>query len=184
MSSKPTDQFDDTPGDDEDEGEEGLPYKNYITPEGFERMQAELKELKHVERPKITELVAWAASLGDRSENADYHYGKKKLREIDRRMRFLMKRIDSAEVVQYTKNQSEQVFFGATVLVLDEDGVEKTYYIVGADEMDADRGKISWVAPLATALFKSQAGDFVSFKTPSGVRELEILAVSYERIPD
>lgn len=183
MTDHSDDQFDDTTDDEEEEsGSSG--YKNYITPEGYQRLCTELKEIKFTERPKITELVAWAASLGDRSENADYLYGKKKLRELDRRIRFLTKRIESAEIVEYTKNKSEQVFFGATVTVLDEQGNERIYYIVGADEMDADRGKISWVSPLANALFKAVAGDFVEFKTPSGVRELEIVAVSYEKIPE
>jgi transcription elongation factor GreB len=183
VKKNPTDQNDDTFDDDEDAESDGGGYKNYITPEGYERLCEELKQIKLIERPKVTELVAWAASLGDRSENADYLYGKKKLRELDRRIRFLTKRIEMAEVVEYTKNRSEQVFFGATVTILDEDGIQKIYHIVGADEMDADRGKISWVSPLAKALFKAVVGDFVEFETPSGVRELEIIAVSYEKIP-
>jgi transcription elongation factor GreB len=123
--------------------------------------------------------VAWAAGNGDRSENADYHYGKRKLREIDRRIRYLTKRIDSAEIVEYTKNTSPQVFFGATVTIRDEDDSLKTYAIVGIDEIDLDRGYISWISPVATALFKSQAGDWVSVKTPKGARDVEVIEVSY-----
>ena len=183
MKKDSSDQINDSLDDEDEEESGGGGFKNYITPEGYERLCAELKEIKYTERPKVTELVAWAASLGDRSENADYLYGKKKLRELDKRIRFLTKRIDSAEVVEYTKNKSEQIFFGATVTVLDEEGSEKIYHIVGADEMDADRGKISWVSPLANALFKAVVGDFVEFRTPSGVRELEILTITYEKIP-
>ncbi len=170
----------------EDDEEESSPVprgtKNYITPAGFKRLQDELHHLKHVERPKVTEVVAWAAGNGDRSENADYQYGKKRLREIDRRMRFLSKRIDSAEIVDYTKNPSDQVFFGATVTIRDEDDSLKTYSIVGIDESDLEKGKISWISPLANALFKSRVGDWVTFKTPKGTREVEIVEVSYAPI--
>jgi transcription elongation factor GreB len=158
--------------------------KNYMTPEGFKRLQDELSFLKHTERPKVTDVVAWAASNGDRSENADYLYGKRRLREIDRRIRYLTKRIDSAEVVQYTKNTSDQIFFGATVTIRDEDDLEKTYSIVGFDEIDLDRGRISWVSPLANALFKARVGDFVSFKTPKGVREIEVVEIRYDPLPE
>ena len=167
-----------------DDDEESVPqgYKNYITPEGAKRLQEELWELKHKTRPHFTDIVAWAASNGDRSENADYHYGKKKLREIDRRMRYLGKSLDTAEVVEYTKNTSDQVFFGATVTIRDEDDSEKTYSIVGANEMDMDKGWISWISPLANALFKARVGDFVTFKTPKGVREIEIIDIRYTPI--
>ena len=169
--------------DDEDE-EDAAPSggKNYMTPEGFKRLQDELQNLKHVERPKMTDIVAWAASNGDRSENADYHYGKKKLREMDRRIRYLTKRIDSAEVVEYTKNTSDQVFFGSTVTIRDEDDTEKTYSIVGIDEIDLERGRISWISPLANALFKARVGDWVTFKTPKGTREVEIVALDYRKL--
>lgn len=166
---------------DDEEEEESTPrgVKNYITPAGFKKLQDELQHLKHVERPKVCDVVAWAASNGDRSENADYQYGKKKLREIDRRMRFLTKRLDSAEIVDYTKNTSDQVFFGATVTIRDEDDNEKIYSIVGIDEIDLDRGRISWISPLANALFKARVGDWVTFKTPKGTREVEIVSISY-----
>ncbi len=173
--------------DDLDDDESALPAgsggKNYITPQGFKKLQDELYNLKHKERPAMTETVAWAASNGDRSENADYHYGKKKLREIDKRIRFLGKRIDSAEIVDPTKVNSDQVLFGATVLIKDEDGTEKTYRIVGIDESNIDLGKISWISPLATALFKARVGDYVTFRIPKGVRDVEILKITYEEIP-
>lgn len=171
------------PLDDEElEENEALPYKNYMTPEGLKILQDELLFLKQVERPKVTEVVAWAASNGDRSENADYQYGKRKLREIDRRLHYLSKRIRSAEVVDYQKNTAQQVFFGATVTIKDEDGAEKTYSIVGADEIDLDKGRISWLSPIATALIKAQIGDFVSFRTPKGVREVEVIEINYKPI--
>ncbi|MFN8391737.1 MAG: transcription elongation factor GreB [Bdellovibrionota bacterium] len=165
--------------DQEEEGTGPAGVKNYVTPEGLKMLQGELARLKYDERPKVTEVVAWAASNGDRSENADYHYGKRKLREIDRRIRYLTKRLDSAEVVEYTKNTSDQVFFGASVTIRDEDDSLKTYAIVGFDEMDLDSGRISWVSPLANALFKARVGDYVTFKTPKGVREIEIVEISY-----
>lgn len=157
--------------------------KNYITPQGFKRLQDELNDLLHRQRPEMTDVVAWAASNGDRSENADYQYGKRKLREIDRRIRFLSKRLDAAEVVDPTKNRSDQVFFGATVTIRDEDDSEKTYSIVGVDEIDVERGRISWVSPIASALLKARVGDWVTFRTPKGVREVEVIDVKYVELP-
>lgn len=156
--------------------------KNYITLKGFERLKSELAELLHVERPKVVEVVAWAASNGDRSENADYTYGKKRLREIDKRLRFLQRRIDLAEVVQPEKQSGEKVLFGATVTVLDENDVERTYKIVGIDETDAKVGKVSWISPIGQALLQARAGDAVIVKTPKGDEELEILKVEYRSI--
>ena len=171
--------------DEDEETRDAIPGggKNYITPQGFKRLQEEFQELKFKERPKMTEVVAWAASNGDRSENADYHYGKKKLREIDRRLRFLSKRIAAAEIVDPTKIKSNEVLFGATVTIRDEEDVEKTYHIVGADEIDLDNGKISWVSPIASALFKASEGDWVSFKSPKGIREIEVVSIRYIAIP-
>ena len=176
-------------GDDEDEGTPetgrfGLPpgAKNYITPAGVKRLQDELRELKTKTRPELTDVIAWAASNGDRSENGDYIYGKRKLREIDRRIRFLAKRLEIAEVVDPTTVKADHVLFGATVTIRDEDDVEKTYSIVGVDEVDIDKGRISWVSPLASALFKARVDDFVTFKSPKGVREIEIIAIDYREI--
>lgn len=156
--------------------------KNYITPSGFSRLQDEFRHLKQKERPEIVDVVAWAAGNGDRSENGDYIYGKKRLREIDRRLRFLASRLDAAEVVDPTKVRSDQVLFGATVTVLCEDDSEKTYSIVGADEYDPDAGKISWLSPLAKALFKAREGDLISFNSPQGERDIEVLSICYKEI--
>jgi transcription elongation factor GreB len=153
--------------------------KNYVTPAGYARLQAEFSHLVRVERPQVVNVVSWAAGNGDRSENGDYIYGKKRLREIDRRLRFLTKRIEQAVVVDPLQQESvDQVFFGATVTVLDGDS-EFTYSIVGIDEAEPGRGRISWVSPLARALLKAREGDSVRVPTPGGVRELEILAVEY-----
>jgi len=161
--------------------------RNYITPAGLQRLRAELKFLLTRERPAVTEVVAWAAGNGDRSENADYHYGKKRLREIDRRIRFLRKRIDAAEVVDLEAPRSGKaathVFFGATVRYANAAGTERVVRVVGADEIDLDRGYISWVSPLARALMKSGPGDTVILRAPGGIEELEILDVRYELIP-
>jgi transcription elongation factor GreB len=161
--------------------------KNYITPAGLERLRAELRFLLTRERPAVTEVVAWAAGNGDRSENADYHYGKKRLREIDRRIRFLRRRIDAAEIVDPEAPRmgraATHVFFGATVRYANGAGTEREVRIVGADEIDLDRGYISWVSPLARALTKSGPGDSVILRAPGGVEELEILDVRYEHIP-
>lgn len=184
--TKESDGDDEALGDEaEDSRRGGLPTgaKNYITPVGFERMQRELKDLRTVERPKIVEVVSWAAGNGDRSENGDYIYGKKRLREIDRRMRFLMKRLEIAEVVDpATLPHKDQIFFGATVTYVDVDDPdeeEKTIRIVGVDEMDSAQGDVSWVSPIARALIKARVGDEVKLETPSGLRELEIVDVVY-----
>jgi transcription elongation factor GreB len=154
--------------------------KNYISSQGYQRMKDELLELIDVERPEIVRIVHWAASNGDRSENGDYLYGKKRLREIDRRIRFLTKRLDIAEVVDLSVHHgSDQVFFGATVVYENKTGEETTVTIVGIDEIDPLNGKISWISPVARALIKSRVGDVVTLHTPSGINELEILDVSY-----
>lgn len=178
---------------DGDEEEEGLPpsfqlpagTRNYITPGGHARILAEVEQLLRVERPQLVGVVQWAASNGDRSENADYIYGKRRLREIDRRIRFLTRRLDLAEIVDPEGRQgTEQVFFGATVTIADDEGKEQTYRIVGVDETDSTRGRISWVSPLARALLKARAGDSVRFRSPAGTREVEVLAVTYMAIED
>lgn len=157
--------------------------RNYISPAGHRRLRDELEFLVKTERPRIVEVVAWAASNGDRSENGDYIYGKRRLREIDRRIRFLSKRIDNAEIVDpLRQGDNDQIFFGARVTVADEDGVENTYTIVGVDEADVTRGRISWVSPLARALIKAREGENIRFQSPVGVRELDILEVVYAEI--
>ena len=156
--------------------------KNYMTPGGASRLQAELHDLLHKQRPEITAVVSWAAGNGDRSENADYLYGKRRLREIDRRIRFLTKRLEAAEIVDPAKIVSEQIFFGATVTVEDEEGRKNTYSIVGIDEADPAKGKISWISPLTRALLKAKAGDLVTLRTPKGARELEVLEIAYKEI--
>ena len=152
--------------------------KNYITPAGFAHLKAELRHLAEVERPDVVKTVAWAAALGDRSENADYIYGKRRLREIDRRVRFLIKRLESAEVVHSSGRDTDQVFFGAQVRVRGAGG-ERTVRIVGIDETDASQGLVSWISPMARALLKAREGDKVTLRTPAGAEELEILEVSY-----
>ena len=147
--------------------------RNYITPAGYARLKAELKQLVEVERPEVVRTVSWAASNGDRSENGDYLYGKKRLREIDRRVRYLIKRLEGAEVVDNAGRDADQVFFGATVEIC---------AAAGADEVDPARGRISWVAPIARALLKARAGDTVSFDSPAGRERLEILDVQYPPI--
>jgi transcription elongation factor GreB len=154
-----------------------LPAKNYISPAGYARLKAELKQLVEVERPEVVRTVSWAAKNGDRSENGDYLYGKKRLREIDRRVRFLIKRLEAAEVVDTAGRDSDQVFFGATVTLKD-----KTITIVGVDETDSPRNRISWISPVAKALIKAREGDKVILKTPGGIEELEILEVRYDPI--
>ena len=156
--------------------------KNLITPQGYKKLQDEFSKLKFEERPKVVEVVSWAASNGDRSENADYKYGKKKLREIDKRLQFLGKRIELAEVVKPEEQKKDYIDFGATVKVLDDKGNKKTYIIVGGDESEPEKGKISWVSPIAKALLKAKAGDFVTFTAPSGERDLEILNIQYKKI--
>ena len=154
--------------------------KNYITPRGYERLRSELLSLIVDERPKVVEIVHWAASNGDRSENGDYIYGKKRLREIDRRIRFLTQRLEIAEITDPSAHYGqEQVFFGATVTYVDEGDVQRTITIMGIDEADTLRGQISWVSPVARALLKSIPGDEVNLVTPHGVQVLEVLEVSY-----
>lgn len=154
--------------------------KNYMTPEGYARLRGELVHLMTVERPAVVQVVSWAASNGDRSENGDYLYGKKRLREIDRRMRFLTRRLDIAEVVDASKQPNrDQVFFGATVTYLDSAGEEHVVTIVGVDEAEPLAGRISWISPVARALIKAREGDTVTLRTPGGIEELEILSVSY-----
>src|SRR5687767_2684926 len=161
--------------------------KNYITPSGFQRLKDERRFLLTRERPAVTQVVAWAASNGDRSENADYQYGKRRLREIDRRIRFLTKRIDAAEVVDPETPRpggaATRVFFGATVRYANAAGTERVVSIVGVDEVDLNRNYISWVSPLARAVMKSGPGDLVVLHAPSGTEQLEILEVRYQRIP-
>jgi len=175
------------PQDEDDDEAPALPrgLKNYISPAGHARLRAELKLLLDDERPEVVRTVAWAASNGDRSENGDYIYGKRRLREIDRRIRFLTKRLDHAEVVDNAlREATDQVFFGATVTYVDGEGEERTITIVGMDEVDPRRNRVSWIAPVSRALLKSRAGDVVSFESPRGNEELEILDVRYDPIGD
>ncbi|WP_042299965.1 transcription elongation factor GreB [Paraburkholderia kururiensis] len=154
--------------------------KNYITPAGYERMRGELLHLIDEERPDVVKLVSWAASNGDRSENGDYIYGKRRLREIDRRIRFLTKRLDLAEVVDASRQENlDQVFFGATVDYATQDGEEHTVTIVGIDEVDLDRGHVSWISPVARALLKARIGDQVTLHTPAGPEPIDVLDVRY-----
>ena len=175
-----------TDTDDDDDGLDGnappLPVgaKNYITSAGFARLRTELIELMDVERPKVVEAVHWAAKNGDRSENGDYLYGKKRLREIDRRIRFLGKRLEVAEVTDPSVHHgSDQIFFGATVRYVDEAGNERIVTILGIDEADSAQAQVSWISPIARALLKSREGDVVKLSAPGGIHELEILTVSY-----
>lgn len=157
--------------------------KNYLTPQGWQRLKNELYHLVHRERPEIVNVVNWAASNGDRSENGDYLYGKRRLREIDRRIRFLTKRLEIAEVVDpETREPTDQVFFSSTVLILRGDGSEQRLSIVGVDETDLARGHISWISPIARCLIKAREGDEVVFRGPDGSETIEILEVSYQRI--
>lgn len=176
----------------EDDEQDDLPTNaptgagNYVTPSGYARLQAEFTQLLKVDRPAVVSVVSWAAGNGDRSENGDYIYGKKRLREIDRRMRFLGKRIDTAIVVDPAARTEtlDQVFFGATVTVADESGEKATYSIVGIDEADPSCGRISWVSPLARALLKAELGATVRFQVPGGWRELEIVTIAYVSLDD
>jgi transcription elongation factor GreB len=171
--------------EDDDEGAPPIPAgaKNYMTPQGHARLKSEALHQLDKERPELVRVVAWAASNGDRSENADYIYGKRRLREIDRRIRFLTKRLEAAEVMDpAAREQTDQVFFGATVTVADEQGDQSIYSIVGIDEADVGRGRISWVSPLARALVKHRAGDQITFKTPGGDQVLEIVKVEYREL--
>ena len=158
--------------------------KNYMTPLGWRRMRDEVTWLVKEERPQVTSVVSWAAKLGDRSENADYQYGKKRLREIDRRIRYLTKRLEAAEVVDpSSREDTDQVFFGATIAYETRDGTEQLIRIVGIDEMDATKGYVSWISPIARALIKAREGDTVALRTPGGDEEITILEVRYEEIP-
>jgi transcription elongation factor GreB len=168
--------------DDSDVASPAIPAgtKNYMTPEGHRRLKDELLRLIDVERPEVVRVVSWAASNGDRSENGDYIYGKRRLREIDRRIRFLTKRLDLAEVVDPSVHHgSDQIFFGATITYENHAGEEHTVTIVGIDELDPLNGKISWISPVARALTKAREGDSVMLNTPAGVDELTIISVSY-----
>ena len=157
--------------------------KNYITPAGYQRLKDELDQLWKVERPLLVQTITWAASNGDRSENGDYIYGKKRLREIDRRIRFLAKRLENSVVVDPAQRHNcDHVFFGATVTISRQDGSESTYSIVGVDEADAGRGLISWVSPLARALLKARAEDVVKLHLPGGIEECEVVEVVYRTI--
>jgi transcription elongation factor GreB len=171
-----------TDGDDDDLTLPPLPAgsKNYITPQGYAVLRAELFELIDNERPRIVEIVHWAASNGDRSENGDYHYGKKRLREIDRRIRFLTKRLEIAEITDPSNHHGkDQVFFGATVTYVDESDVERTVTILGIDEADSLKAEVTWVSPIARALLKAREGDVVKLVTPVGVQEVEVVEVRY-----
>ena len=158
-------------------------FKNYITPAGYQRLKEELSQLWEVDRPKLVETISWAASNGDRSENGDYIYGKRRLREVDRRIRFLSKRLDVAEVVDNAAKAHEQVFFGATVTVVDDAGKERTVSIVGTDEVDPERGRVSWISPIAKALLKARVGDVVTLRTPLGAEALEVVDLRYDALP-
>lgn len=176
------DSSDDDVVDDDDLSLPAVPSgaKNYMTPEGYQRLRAELLQLIDEERPKVVEVVSWAAKNGDRSENGDYLYGKKRLREIDRRIRFLTKRLDIAEVADPSVHHGiDQIFFGATVTYVNQDGEERTITIKGIDETDNLHGEVSWVSPIARALLKAREGDEVQLTTPGGPQTLEVLAVSY-----
>jgi transcription elongation factor GreB len=183
MSKAFTKENDDAP-DDEPEGVPAIPkgVKNYITPEGMRRLQDELSQLRSVERPKVVEIVSWAAGNGDRSENGDYIYGKQRLREIDRRMRFLLKRLEIAEVVDPARQtRRDEVFFGAWVTYCDADdgGNERTVRIVGIDEARTEEGEVSWISPIARALMRAREGDVRELATPTGPTRIEILEIRY-----
>ena len=159
--------------------------KNYITPLGYDRLRAELLTLMDDERPKVVEAVHWAAKNGDRSENGDYLYGKKRLREIDRRIRFLTKRLEIAEVTDPSAHHGgEQVFFGATVTYADQDGDERTVTIKGIDESESTQGEVSWISPIARTLLRAHVGDVLQLPTPAGTRQIEVVAVDYPAPPD
>ncbi|SFP33599.1 transcription elongation factor GreB [Nitrosomonas cryotolerans] len=175
-------------GDNDDDADiVPLPFgsKNYITPGGHARLMDEFYWLMNTERPEITASVAWAAGNGDRSENGDYIYGKKRLREIDRRIRFLTKRLDTAEIIDPTipREDKTRIFFGATVTFINQSSIEKTVSIVGIDEIEPSKGYISWISPVARALMTAQQGDMVTLKTPGGINELSITVVKYQNIP-
>jgi len=185
MSKAFTRENDDADDDEDSPSLPALPSgtKNYMTPEGYRRLKEEYMHLLDVERPALVQTVSWAASNGDRSENGDYIYGKKRLREIDRRLRFLAKRMENSLVLDPAqRGDCDQVFFGATVTVCHGDGVERTYSIVGIDEANASKGHISWVSPLARALLKAREDDTVKLPLPDGVEELVVVKVVYQTI--
>lgn len=185
MSKAFTRESDDADDEDESSALPAIPAgtKNYMTPAGYRRLKEEYMHLLDVERPAMVQTVSWAASNGDRSENGDYIYGKKRLREIDRRLRFLAKRMENSEVIDPQQRQGcEQVFFGATVTVCHADGEERTYSIVGIDEANASKGHISWISPLARTLLKARADDAVKLQLPNGVEELVVIEVVYQSI--
>lgn len=157
--------------------------KNYITPGGAEKLRSELKHLLNEERPELVKVIQWAASNGDRSENADYIYGKRRLREMDRRIRFLSKRLEIAEIIDPEQQKSEKVLFGATVVIQDENGSNRRFVIVGVDETNVKEGRISWVSPVGKALLQSQVGDTVTIHTPKGEEDWEIIQIEYRAIP-
>ena len=176
-----------TPADDEDDGPDVSPLpagsRNYMTPGGFARLRRELDQLLTKERPELVATVAWAAGNGDRSENGDYIYGKKRLREVDRRIRFLVRRLDRAEVVDPAArddDDEDRIYFGATVDVVNAKGEERTISIVGIDEIDTERGYISWISPMARALLKAREGDTVTLRTPGGLEEIDVVSVHYQ----
>jgi transcription elongation factor GreB len=181
MSKAFTRESDDSGNEGPDDGP-ALPQgvRNYMTPAGFRALRDELEQLARTERPKVVEVVSWAAGNGDRSENGDYIYGKQRLREIDRRCRFLAKRLEIAEVVDPARQQHlDRVFFGATVTYATKDGDERTVTIVGVDEVDADNGRVSWISPVARALMKAQEGDVVELRTPHGPEPIEVVEIRY-----
>ncbi len=185
MSKAFTKENDNAPDNEDEEVLTPLPIgsKNYMTPAGHIRMREEFEQLWKIERPKLVETIHWAASNGDRSENGDYIYGKRRLREIDRRLRYLSKRLENAEVVDPAiRENTDQVFFGATVMVVDNQNEESTFTIVGIDEADLSRNHISWISPMARALMKAREGDKVMLVTPGGRREMQILEVRYEAV--
>jgi transcription elongation factor GreB len=186
MSDRPPDNDidDEDDGDDEElpDALNALPpgVKNYITPDGFQRLQDEFHQLRRVERPKVVETVSWAAGNGDRSENGDYIYGKRRLHEIDRRTRFIRKRLEIAEVVDPSRQQNlDRVFFGATVTYAGGDDIERTIRIVGVDEARIERDEVSWISPIARALMKAAEGDIVKLRTPNGIEEIEVVEISF-----
>ena len=182
MSKAFTKETDDADDDDLPDEIAGLPAgaKNYMTPVGFARLREELMTLMRKERPEVVQVVSWAAANGDRSENGDYLYGKKRLREIDRRIRFLSKRLERSEVVDPAKRpRTDQVFFGATVTWANSTGAQRTIKIVGVDEVDPGHGHVSWISPIARAVLKAHEGDVVRMRTPAGEEEIEIIKVEY-----
>jgi len=182
MSKAFVKETDDEPDLPEDAPQLPSGLKNYMTPDGHRGMQEELRRLLREDRPKTVEVVSWAAGNGDRSENGDYLYGKKRLREIDRRIRFLSKRLETAVVVDpATQKNRDQVFFGASVTYANGAGAEKTVRIVGIDEADLDSGRVSWISPIARALLRAQEGDVVELRTPSGSERIEVLEISYRQ---